>query len=56
MSNCKSWLSTYYTGNTYESEIDTDIAIARRRKALKEISDLIRQKCLQQIDNAIKQQ
>lgn len=56
MSEIKSWLSTSYTGNTYESDIDTDLAVSRRRKALQEISNLIRQKCLQQIDNAIKRQ
>lgn len=56
MSKMKSWLSTSYTANTYESNIDTDLAVSRRRKALQEISDLIRQKCLQQIDIAMKGQ
>ncbi len=54
MSKIKSWLSTYYTGNTYESGIDTDVAVARRRKALEEINTLLRQKCLQQIDSVLK--
>ena len=55
MSELKSWLSTSYTANTYESNIDTDISVARRRKALEELKSLIRNKCLQQIDNVLKQ-
>ena len=55
MSEIKSWLSTNYTGSNYESDVDTDITIVRRRKALEEIRSLLRQKCMQQIDVAIKQ-
>ncbi len=55
MSEIKSWLSTNYTGSTYDSDIDTDIINVRRRKALEEIRSLLRQKCMQQINIAIKQ-
>ena len=54
MSEIRSWLSNNYTANDYSSDIDTDIAVARRRKALEELRGLLRQKCLQQIDIAIK--
>ncbi len=54
MSEIKSWISSSYTANNYESDVDTDIAVARRRKALDELRGLLRQKCLQQINIAIK--
>ena len=54
MSEIKSWLSNNYTANNYDSDVDTDIAVARRRKAVEELRGLLRQKCLQQIDIAIK--
>ncbi len=54
MSEIRSWLSNNYTANDYSSDVDTDIAVARRRKALEELRGLLRQKCLQQIDVAIK--
>ena len=56
MSEIKSWLTNNYTANNYESDIDTDISTARRRKAIEELRGLLRQKCLQQIDIAIKQE
>jgi hypothetical protein len=54
MSEIKSWLTNNYTPNNYESDIDTDAAVAKRRKALEEIRSLLRQKCIQQIDFSIK--
>ncbi len=56
MSGFRSWLTTSYTANTYESDDDNDILIARRRKALEELSGILRQKWLKQIDLAMKQE
>ena len=56
MSEIKSWLSNNYTANNYDSDVDPDIAVARRRKAVEELRGLLRQKCLQKIDIAIKRE
>lgn len=53
MNEGKSWLSTNYTGCNYSSDIDNDLAQARRRKALAELKGLIREKNIQQIDKLL---
>lgn len=56
MGEKRSWLSKNYTGNTYKFGIDVDSAMTKRRKALDEINDLLREKWLKQIDLAMKQE
>lgn len=54
MNEGKSWLSNCYSGCHYESDVDNDMAQARRRKAIAELRGLIREKHIEQIDKAIK--
>ena len=53
MDEGKSWLTTNYTGCNYDSDIDNDLAQARRRKALAELKGLIREKHIQQINKIL---
>lgn len=51
----KNWLTTGYTGLAYKLGFDVDSEMEKRRKALDEINDILRQKWLHQIDIAMKQ-
>lgn len=54
MKEVRSWLSHDYSANDYDSGVDSDLMIGRRRKAINELKGMLRKKCLQQIDSAMK--